>query len=50
MWCNLGGPQSLGFRFAYDNNLTFAIYPRSTEGIQDSVKAALEETISRAGC
>jgi hypothetical protein len=49
MWCNLGGPQSLGFRFAYDNNITFAIYIRTTEGMQESATAALEETISRLG-
>jgi hypothetical protein len=46
MWCNLGGLQSLGSRFAYDNMMTLAIYTHATEGIQDCATAALEETFS----
>jgi hypothetical protein len=46
MWCNLGGLQSLGSRFAYDNKITFAIYTRTTEGMQDYATAALQETFS----
>jgi hypothetical protein len=46
MWCNRGGPQSLGFRFAYDNRMTLAIYAHATDGMQDAAKEALEEAFS----
>ncbi len=46
VWCNRGGPQSLGFRFAYDNRMTLAIYTPATDGMQDAATAALEEAFS----
>jgi hypothetical protein len=33
-----------------DIRMTLTIYTRTTEGTQDSARAALEETLSRSGC
>jgi hypothetical protein len=46
LWCLSGGPKDFGSRFAYDNRMTFAIYTRATEGMQDAATATLEETFS----
>jgi len=46
MWCNRGGAESLGLRFAYDNRMTLAIYAHATAGMQDAATDALEKALS----